>query len=146
MLPYHLQSGAPGQAMWSTGHFGEVSEATPPEAYVPRMMDQEYTLEDDPGSFLEPGWEEETLEVEAFQEPPGSLADHAGGNSYRVLLISQEQAYANHGSQVDQVTAADDDPSTTASLPSGGAHWGLQGRSREQGPSSHPTEQGVARR
>ena len=40
---------------------------------MPRMMDQEYTPEDDPSSFLEPGWEEETLEAEAFQEPPRSL-------------------------------------------------------------------------
>ena len=58
-----------GRATWSVGHFGEVFEATASEAYVPRMVDQEYTLEDDPGSFLEPGWEEEALEAEAFQEP-----------------------------------------------------------------------------
>ena len=43
------------------GHYGEVFGVTAPEAYVPRMMDQEYMLEDDPGSFLEPGWEEEAL-------------------------------------------------------------------------------------
>ena len=36
------------------------------EAYVPHMMDQEYTPEDYPGSFLGPGWEEEALGVEAF--------------------------------------------------------------------------------
>ena len=81
MPPYHPQSGSPGRATCSAGHFGEVSGATASEACVPRMMDQEYTPEDDPGSFLEPGWEEEALEVEAFQEPPGSLADHAGDNS-----------------------------------------------------------------
>ena len=81
MPPYH--SGPPSQATWSVGHFGEVSGATAPDAYVPSMMDQEYTPEDDPGSFLEPGWEEETLEAEAFQEPPGSLADHSGDNSCR---------------------------------------------------------------
>ena len=113
---------------------------------MPRMMDQEYTPEDDPGSFLEPGWEEETLEVEAFQEPPGNLTDHAGDNSYRVPLISQEQAYANHGSQEDQVTAADGGPSLTAPLPPGGAHWGPQGRSPRQGPSPHRMEQGVTQR
>ena len=116
------------------------------EAYVPRMMDQEYALEDDPDSFLEPGWEEEALEAEAFQEPSGSLASHAGDNSYRVPLISQEQAYANHGSQEDQVTAEDGGPSSTASLPPGGAHWGLQGRGREQGPFPRRMEQGVPRR
>ena len=70
------------------------------EAYVPRMMDQEYTLEDDHGSFLKPGWEEEALEAEAFREPPGSLVDHASDNNYRVPLISQEKAYANRGLQV----------------------------------------------
>ena len=53
--PYHPQGGALGRAMWSVGHFGEVFEATAWEAYVPRMVDQEYTMEDDPGSFLEPG-------------------------------------------------------------------------------------------
>ena len=37
------------------GHYGEVFEATASEAYVPRMVDQEYPMEDDPGSFLEPG-------------------------------------------------------------------------------------------
>ena len=104
------------------GHFGEVFGATASEAYVPRMMDQEYALEDDPGSFLEPGWEEEALEAEAFQEHPGSLANHASDNSYRVPLISQEQSYANHGSQEDQVTMADGGPSSTTSLPPRGAH------------------------
>ena len=89
---------------------------------MPRMMDQEYTPEDDLGTFLETGWEEETLEVEAFQEPPGSLADHADDNSYRVPLISQEQAYANHGSQVNQVTAPGDGPSMAVPLPPGEAH------------------------
>ena len=43
------------------GHFGEVFGAATSEAYVPRMMDQEYAQEDDPGSFLGPGWEEEAL-------------------------------------------------------------------------------------
>ena len=76
-----------------------------------------------------------TLEVEAFQEPPRNLADHAGDNSYRVPLISQEQAYANHGSQVNQVTAVDDSPSTAAPISPGKAHCGLWGRSREQGAS-----------
>ena len=47
------------------------------EAYVPRMVYQEYMPEDGPCSFLEPGWEEEMLEVEAFHEPPRSLADPA---------------------------------------------------------------------
>ena len=63
METYH---GALGPAAWSVGHFGGVSGTAAPEAYVPRMMDREYTPEDDPGLFLEPGWEEEMLEVEAF--------------------------------------------------------------------------------
>ena len=132
--------------MWSVGHYGEVFGVTAPEAYVPRMMDQEYTPEDDPGSFLGPGWEEEALGAEAFQEPPESPTNRAVDNRYRVPLISQEQAYTNHGSQVNQVTAVDDGPSTAAPLPPGEAHWGLHGRSREQGPSTHRTEQGIARR
>lgn len=144
MPPYYL--GTPGQAAWSVGHFSEVSEATAPEAYVPRMMGQEYTPEDDPGSYLKPGWEEETLEVGAFQEPPGGLTDHAGDSSYRVPLIYQEQAYANHGSQVNQVTVVDDGPSMAAPISPGEAHWGLRGRIREQGPSLRRTKQGVARR
>ena len=54
-----------GRATWSVGHFGEVFGAAASEAYVPRMMDQEYTPEDDPSSFLVPGWEEEALGAEA---------------------------------------------------------------------------------
>ena len=62
-LPYHPQDSVTGRATWSVGNFGEVFRAAASEAYVPRMMDQEYTPEDDPGSFLEPGWEE-ALEAE----------------------------------------------------------------------------------
>ena len=82
-----------GRATWSVGHNGEVFEAAASEAYVPRMVDQEYALEDDRGSFLELGWEEEALEAEAFQEPPEhtvSLTNHASDDSYRVPLNSQE--------------------------------------------------------
>ena len=75
--PYHHLGGALGPAAWSTGRLSGGSGAAALEAYVPRMVDQEYTPEDDPDSFLEPGWEEEMLEVEAFQEPPRSLADPA---------------------------------------------------------------------
>ena len=110
---------------------------------MPRMMDQEYALEDDPGSFLGSGWEEETPEAEPFQEPQGSLANRAGGSSYQVPLILQEQAYANHGSQEVQVTAAKGGPSSAASLPPGGAHWRLLERGREPGPSPWHAEQGI---
>ena len=37
-----------------------------PEAYVPHMVDREYALEEDHGSFLRLGWEEEALEAELF--------------------------------------------------------------------------------
>ena len=45
---YHPQDAAQGRATWSVGHYGEVFGVTAPEAYVPRMMDQGYTPEDDP--------------------------------------------------------------------------------------------------
>ena len=96
---------------WSVGHYGEVIGGTAPEAYVPRMMDQEYTPEDDAGSFLGPGWEE-ALGAEAFQESPESPANCAIDNRYRVPLIPQEQAYANHVSQENQATTAAGGPST----------------------------------
>ena len=113
---------------------------------MPHMMDQAYTPKDDPSSFLIPRWEEEALGAKAFQEPPESPAGRAINERYRVPLISQEQAYANHGLQVNQVTAVDDGPSTAAPLPPREAHWGLCGRSQEQGPSPRRTEQGVAQR
>ena len=87
---YHPQDAALGRATWSVGHYGEVFGVTAPEAYVPRMMDQEYAPEDDPGSFLKEDWEEAMLEVEAFQEPTENRNDRASSNNYRVPLISQE--------------------------------------------------------
>ena len=119
--PYHPQDSMTGWATWSVGHFGEVFGAAASEAYVPRMMDQEYTPEDDPGSFLGPGWEEEALGAEAFQEPPESPTNRAVDNRDRVPLIPQEQAYANQKSQGDQVTTAAGGPSSAASLPPGGS-------------------------
>ena len=128
------------------GHYSEAHGAVAPKAYVPHMVDRECALEEDHGSFLGPGWEEETPESKPFQGPQGSLTKRAGSSSYRVPLIPQEQAYANHGSQEVQVTAAEDCPSSAASLPLGGAHWGMQERGREPGPSPWRTEQGVSRR
>ena len=112
--PYYPQDGALGQATWSVGHYDEVFGAAASEAYAPHMVDREYALEDEHGSFLGPGWEEETPEAEPFQEPQGSLTNRAGSNSYRVPLIPREQAYANHWSQEGQVTAADGCPSAEA--------------------------------
>ena len=114
-----------GKATWSVGHHGEVFGVTAPEAYVPRMMDQDYAQEDDPGSFIGEGWEEEALGVEAFQEPPGNHHDRVCNDNYRVPLIPQEQAYANHESQEEQITTTAGGPSSAASLPAGGSRWGL---------------------
>ena len=83
----HPQDAALGRATWSVGHYGKVFGVIAPESYVPRMMNQEYTPGDDPGSFLEPGREEEALGAEAFEELPESPANHAIDNSYRVPLI-----------------------------------------------------------
>ena len=128
------------------GHYGEAFGARASEAYVPRMMNQEYAPEDDPGSFLELAWEEEALGAEAFQEPPDSPTNHAVDNSYRVPLISQERAYANHESQVNQVTTPGDSSFPAVPVPPGEARWGLHGGSQEQGPTPRRTEQGVTRR
>ena len=70
-------------------------------------------------------------EAKLFQEPQESLVDRAGGSDYRVPLIPQEQAYANHGSQEVQVVAADGCPNPAASYPSRGGHRGLQERGRD---------------
>ena len=91
-----------------------------PEAYVPRMVDQGCALEKDHGSFLGPGWGEEVPGAELFQEPQESLDGRTGGGNYLVPLIPQEQAYANHGSQEEQVAIADGCPNDAASYPSGG--------------------------
>ena len=61
-----------------------------PEAYVSHMVDQGHAQEEDHGSFLGPGWGEETPEAELFQEPRESLVNRAGGSDYRVPLIPQE--------------------------------------------------------
>ena len=70
-----------------------------PEEYVPHMMDQGHTHEDEQGSLLSPSWGDEMPEAELFQEPQGGPVAYARNNEYQVPLIPQEQAYANHGSQ-----------------------------------------------
>src|SRR3954471_15718021 len=89
---------------------------------------------------------DETPEAELFQEPWDSSAGRAGGDDYRVPLISQEQAYANHGSQEVQVATASNCPAPTVSYPSGGGRRGLQERGGD--PTSPPrrSEQGILRR
>ena len=85
-------------------------------------------------------------EVEASQELTGNHDDRACNNNYRVPLISQEQAYANCGLQVNQVTTPDDSSGTAVPVPPGEARWGLRRGSQEQGPTPRRTEQGVTRR
>ena len=143
---YHPQDATLRRAAWSAGHYGEVFGVTAPKAYVPRLMDQGYRPEDDPDSFLGPGWEEEALGAEAFQEPPDNPANHAVDNRYMVPLIPQEQAYANHGSQENQVTTAAGGPSSATSLPPGGSRWGPQERSQEPDPTPRRIKQGPPRR
>ena len=71
---------------------------TAPEEYVPHMMDQGHPHEGEQGSLLSPSWGDEAPEAELFQEPREGPVGYAGSNDYRVPLIPQEQAYANHGS------------------------------------------------
>ena len=80
------------------------------DAYVPRMVDLEYTPGEDPSSFPEPNWAGDTLEVRAFHEMHGSFAEPFDDNNHRVWPIPQGHAYANHGPHVNQATAADGDP------------------------------------
>ena len=75
-------------------------------------------------------------EAELFQEPRDGPTGHAGGSDYRVPLILQEQAYANHGSQEVQVATASSCPAPTVSWPLGGGRRGLQERGRD--PTSPP--------
>ena len=119
---HHPQDDAPSRTAWHAGRYGKVHEAVDPEAYVPRMVDQGCVLEEDHGSSLGPGWGEEAPEAELFQEPQESLDNRTDGSNYRVPLIPQEQAYANHRSQEVQVTTVDGGPSSAASHPPGGAH------------------------
>ena len=106
------------------------------------MTDQEYTPEDDPGSFVGEDWEEGTLGLEPFQEPSGSHHDRVCDDHYRVPLIPQEQAYANHEWQEEQTTATAGGPSSTAPLTARGSRWGLQERGREPGPSPRRAKPG----
>ena len=69
------------------GHYSENRGAVAPEAYVLRMVDRECAMEEDHGSFLGPGWGEETPEAELFQEPQEGHDDRGGGSNYQVPLI-----------------------------------------------------------
>ena len=98
------------------------------------MMDQGYAPEDDPGSFIGQDWGEGALGAEAFQKPTENHDGRAGNDNYRVPLISQEQAYANHGLQMNQVAAYIDDPGTAAPVPTRETHWGHQEGARSKAP------------
>src|SRR3954469_4528350 len=127
-------------------HYNTTFGVAAPEEYVPRMMDQVHAHEGEQGSLLSPSWGDRTPEAELFEEPRDGSVGHAGGDNYRVPLIPQEQAYANHGSQEVQVAAASSCPAPTVSYPSGGGRRGLQERGRD--PTSPPwcSEQGVLQR
>ena len=142
----HPTVGASGRTAWHAEHYGVAFGMTAPEEYVPLMMDQGHPHESEQGSLLSPSWGDEAPEAEPFQEPRDGPTGHAGGNDYRVPLILQEQAYANHGSQEVQVATASSCPAPTVSYPSGGGRRGLQERGRD--PTSPPrrSEQGVLRR
>ena len=112
----------------------------------PCSYHQGYAPEDDPGSFIGEDWGEGALGVEAFQEPTENHNDCVDNDNYRVPLISQEQAYANHGLQMNQVAASIDDPGTTAPLPTRETRWGPPGGSQEQGPSPCRATPGDTRR
>ena len=124
-----------GGETWSVGHHGEVFGVTAPEAYVPRMVDQGYAPEDDIGSFIGEDWGEGALGVKAFQEPVENHNNRAGDGNYKVPLTSQEQAYANHGLQMNQVAASIGDPVTVTPVSTRETRWGPPGGSQEQGPS-----------
>ena len=119
---------------------------TAPKAYVPRMMDQGYAPEDDPGLFIGEDWGEGTLGAGAFHEPTENHDDRAGNGNYRVPLISQEQVYANHGLQMTQVAASIDDPGMAAPVPTRKTRWGPPRGSQEQGPFLRRTMPGDTRR
>ena len=119
---------------------------TAPEAYVPHMMDQEYASEDNPGSFVGEDWEAGALGAEAFQEPTENHNDRASSGNYRVPLVSQEQAYANHGLQMNQVAASIDDPGTAAPVPTTETRWGPLRGSQEQGSTPRRATPGDTQR
>ena len=143
---YHPQAGTSSRTAWHAERYGAAFGVATPEEYVPHMMDQGRTHEDEQGSLLGPSWGDETPEAELFQEPRGGPVGYAGNNEYQVPLIPQEQAYANHGSQEVQVTTTGGCPTPAASYPSGGGRRGLQ--ERGQDPTSPPrrSEQGTLRR
>ena len=116
------------------------------DAYIPRMVNLEYTPGEGPNLFPEPGWEGGALETGAFHESPGGFADPFSDDDGGVQPISREQVYANHGMQVNQTAAAVGDPRAVAPPPTGVVHWGLRGRGLEPGPPPRRTEQGAARR
>ena len=143
---YHPTVGVSSRTAWHAEHYGVAFGMTAPEEYVPLMMDQGHPHEGEQGSLLSPSWGDEAPEAEPFQEPRDGPTGHAGGNNYRVPLIPQEQAYANHGSQEVQVATASSCPAPTVSYPSGGGRRGLQERGRDLTSPPRRSEQGVLRR
>ena len=70
------------------GHRGEGSGAAAADAYVPRMMDLEYTPGEGPSSFPEPGWEGRTPEPGVFHELPRGFTDPFSDDDSRVQPVN----------------------------------------------------------
>ena len=84
---YHPQEGTSSRTAWHTERYGTAFRVATPKEYVPHMMDQGRTHEDEQGSLLGPSWGDEAPEAELFQGPRDGPTGHAGGNDYRVPLI-----------------------------------------------------------
>ena len=84
MSPHGHQGQAPGLVAQGVGHPGDGPGAATSDAYMPHMMDLEYTPGECPSSFPEPGLAEGTLEAGAFHEPPGGFTDPFNDNNHRV--------------------------------------------------------------
>ena len=101
MPPRDYLGQTPGLVAHDMGHPGDGPGAAASDAYVPTMIDQEYTPREGLDSFPEPGWVVGTQAAGAFHEPPGSFTDPFNNNNRWVQPISQEHAYANPGPQVN---------------------------------------------
>nr|XP_020187474.1 uncharacterized protein LOC109773188 [Aegilops tauschii subsp. strangulata] len=144
MPPNGHQGQAPRLVAQGAGHPGDGSSGATADAYVPRMVNLEYMPGEGPNSFPEPGWAGGTPKAGVFHESPEGFADPFSDDDGGVQPISREQAYANHGLQVNQTTTAVEDPRAVAPPPAGVVHWGLRGRGPEPGPPPRRTKQGAA--
>ena len=87
MSPPGHEDQAPGLVAHGAGCPGDGPGTATPDTYVPRMMDLEYTPEEDPSLFPETSWAGDSLEVGAFHELPGSFVEPFDDNNHRVRPI-----------------------------------------------------------